>query len=183
MRTRLFAIGAACAVLIAACGGTPATQPSASSAPKADIKVGLAISLTGAANIYGPSQQNGAKLAMEQINASGGIAGAKIALVVEDDASARDQGITVFRKFINEDKVAAILGPTLSGVAAGAHPVAQQAGVPVIAISNTGVGIVGQCDYGACDWIFRAALGGGTGRPAARQTAADQVNLKKGGVM
>jgi hypothetical protein len=138
------------AVVVAACGGTPApgAQTSPSTGPKADIKVGLAISLTGAANIYGPGQQNGAKLAMEQINSAGGINGAKIALVVEDDASARDQGITVFRKLINEDKVAAILGPTLSGVAAGAHPVAQQAGVPVIAISNTGVGIVGKCDYG-----------------------------------
>ncbi len=117
MKGRLFAVAAASAVLLAACGGgAPGAQPSASSGPKADIKVGLAISLTGTANIYGPAQQNGAKLAMEQINAAGGIDGAKIALVVEDDASARDQGITVFRKLINEDKVAAILGPTLSGV-------------------------------------------------------------------
>src|SRR6184192_1564516 len=122
MRTRLSAVTAVIAVLLAACGGTPSTQPSASTGPKADIKVGLAISLTGAANIYGPAQQNGAKLAMEQVNAAGGIGGAKIALVVEDDASARDQGITVFRKLINEDKVAAILGPTLSGVAAERTP-------------------------------------------------------------
>src|SRR2546427_3638980 len=186
MRTRLFAAALmTAAVVLAACGGTaaPSAQPSASASPKADIKVGLAISLSGAANIYGPSQQNGAKLAMEQINASGGIAGAKIALVVEDDASARDQGITVFRKFINEDKVAAILGPTLSGVAAGAHPVAQQAGVPVIAISNTGVGIVGKCDYGVCDWIFPAALGGETAPPAAPKTAKDKLNLNKGLLM
>ena len=116
---------------------------------------------------------------MEQINTAGGIDGAKIALVVEDDASARDQGITVFRKLINEDKVAAILGPTLSGVAAGAHPVAQQAGLPVIAISNTGVGIVGKCDYGACDWIFRASLGEETALPAALKAAKDKLNLKK----
>jgi branched-chain amino acid transport system substrate-binding protein len=169
------------AVVIAACGGNPppVAQTSGSAAPKADIKVGLAISLTGAANIYGPSQQKGAKLAMEQINAAGGIAGAKIALVVEDDASARDQGITVFRKLINEDKVAAILGPTLSGVAAGAHPVAQQAGVPVIAISNTGVGIVGKCDYGPCDWIFRASLGEESALPAALKAAKDKLSLKK----
>jgi branched-chain amino acid transport system substrate-binding protein len=180
MRARLFALGAAVAVVLAACGGgTPGAQTSASAGPKADIKVGLAISLTGAANIYGPSQQNGAKLAVEQINAAGGIDGAKIALVVEDDASARDQGITVFRKFINEEKVAAILGPTLSGVAAGAHPVAQQAGIPVIAISNTGVGIVGKCDYGPCDWIFRASLGEESALPAALKTAKDKLNLKK----
>jgi len=179
MRTRLFAVTAAISVVLAACGGTPAAQPSASTGPKADIKVGLAISLTGAANIYGPAQQNGAKLAMEQINTAGGIAGAKIGLVVEDDASARDQGITVFRKLINEDKVSAILGPTLSGVAAGAHPVAQQAGIPVIAISNTGVGIVGKCDYGACDWIFRASLGEESALPAALKAAKDKLNLKK----
>src|SRR5206468_617239 len=127
-----------------------------SAAPKADIKVGLAISLTGAANIYGPSQQNGAKLAMEQINAAGGINGAKIALVVEDDGSARDQGITVFRKLINEDKVAAILGSTLSGVAAGAHPVAQPAGGPVIAISDNGITISRTIPYKTADVDFSA---------------------------
>ena len=183
MRTRLLtAASMTVAVMLAACGGTTPgaqTSTSASATPKADIKVGLAISLTGAANIYGPSQQNGAKLAMEQINASGGISGAKVAVVVEDDASARDQGITVFRKLINEEKVAAILGPTLSGVAAGAHPVAQQAGVPVIAISNTGVGIVGKCDYGACDWIFRASLGEETALPAALKAAKEKLSLKK----
>ncbi len=181
MKIRSFAIGAVVAVLVAACGGNPppATQSSGSAAPQADIKVGLAISLTGTANVYGPAQQKGAQLAVEQINAAGGINGAKIALLIEDDASARDQGITVFRKLINEDKVAAILGPTLSGVAAGAHPVAQQAGTPVIAISNTGVGIVGKCDYGACDWIFRASLGEETALPAALKAAKDKLNLKK----
>jgi branched-chain amino acid transport system substrate-binding protein len=181
MRARLFAVASmTVAVVAAACGGgTPGAQPSASAGPKADIKVGLAISLTGAANIYGPSQQNGAKLAMEQINSAGGIDGAKLAIVVEDDASARDQGITVFRKFINEEKVSAILGPTLSGVAAGAHPVAQQAGVPVIAISNTGVGIVGKCDYGACDWIFRASLGEESALSAALAAAKTKLSLKK----
>jgi len=181
MKIRSLAIGAVVAVLVAACGGNPppAAQSSGSAAPQADIKVGLAISLTGAANVYGPAQQKGAQLAVEQINAAGGINGAKIALLIEDDASARDQGITVFRKLINEDKVAAILGPTLSGVAAGAHPVAQQAGTPVIAISNTGVGIVGKCDYGACDWIFRASLGEETALPAALKAAKDKLNLKK----
>ena len=180
MRARLYALGAAVAVVLAACGGgTPGAQTSASIGPKADIKVGLAISLTGAANIYGPAQQKGAQLAAEQINAAGGVNGAKIVLVIEDDASARDQGITVFRKLINEDKVAAILGPTLSGVAAGAHPVAQQAGIPVIAISNTGIGIVGKCDYGACDWIFRASLGEESALPAALKAAKDKLNLKK----
>ena len=91
----------------------------------------------------------------------------------------RDQGITAFKKFIEQDKVAAILGPTLSAVAAGAHPVAQAAGIPVIAISNTGLGIVGKCDYGPCDWIFRASLGEQSAVPETVKAATQKLGLKK----
>jgi branched-chain amino acid transport system substrate-binding protein len=167
-------------LVTSACGGSPASPGAGGGqAPKADVKVGVAISLTGAANVYGPIQKNGVELAAEQINKAGGIDGAQLKLVIEDDASARDQGITVFRKLITEEKVAAILGPTLSGTAAGAHPVAQASGVPVIAMSNTGVGIVGKCEYGPCDWIFRASLGEEAALPAAVKLAKEKLNLKK----
>src|SRR5205807_1125927 len=76
-------------------------------------------------------------------------------------------------------KVAAILGPTLSAVAAGAHPVAQAASTPVIAISNTGIGIVGKCDYGPCDWIFRASLGEQSAVPETVKAATSKLGLKK----
>jgi branched-chain amino acid transport system substrate-binding protein len=177
---RLVAFGLV-TLLVAACGGTatPSAGPTTAAAPKPDIKIGLATAKSGAANFYNPQQSNGALLAVDQINAAGGIAGAKIQLIVEDDGSVRDQGITAFKKFIEQDKVAAILGPTLSAVAAGAHPVAQAAGVPVIAISNTGLGIVGKCDYGPCDWIFRASLGEETAVPATVQAATQKLGLKK----
>jgi branched-chain amino acid transport system substrate-binding protein len=179
------------AVVISACGGgggTTATgspaagtaAATASAAPLADIKVGLATSKSGAANFYNPQQTNGAQLAVDQLNASGGINGKqKIQLIVEDDGSARDQGITAFKKFIEQEKVTAILGPTLSAVAAGAHPVAQAAGTPTIAISNTGLGIVGKCDYGACDWIFRASLGEQSAVPETVKAATQKLGLKK----
>ena len=174
------------AIAIAACGGT--TTPPSTAAPSAttgaalpDLKIGLATSKTGAANFYNPQQTSGAQLAVDQFNASGGLQGGrqKIQLIVEDDGSTRDQGITVFRKFIEQDKVTAILGPTLSAVAAGAHPVAQTAGVPVIAISNTGIGIVGKCDYGPCDWIFRASLGEQSAVPETVKAATQKLGLKK----
>jgi len=160
MRIRLLVTAATLAALvITACGGGTAA-PSASAGasataagPLPDVKIGLATSKSGAANFYNPQQTQGAQLAVDQFNATGGFQGGrqKIQLIVEDDGSVRDQGITVFKKFIEQDKVTVILGPTLSAVAAGAHPVAQAAGVPVIAISNTGLGIVGKCDYGPCD--------------------------------
>jgi len=180
---RLVAVGIGGVLLLASCGGTaaPSANPATATvaAPKPDIKIGLATAKSGAANFYNPQQSNGALLAVEQINAAGGIAGAKLQLIVEDDGSVRDQGITAFKKFIEQDKVAAILGPTLSAVAAGAHPVAQAAGIPVIAISNTGLGIVGKCDYGPCDWIFRASLGEQSAVPETVKAATQKLGLKK----
>jgi branched-chain amino acid transport system substrate-binding protein len=171
-------------VLLASCGGgaaTPSGNPATATvaAPKPDIKIGLATAKSGAANFYNPQQSNGALLAVDQINAAGGIAGAKLQLIVEDDGSVREQGITAFRKFIEQDKVVAILGPTLSAVAAGAHPVAQAGAVPVIAISNTGLGIVGKCEYGPCDWIFRASLGEQSAVPETVKAATQKLGLKK----
>src|SRR5712664_975879 len=187
MRVALTAAMAA-ALVMTACGGGGTTAPSASAVasatvagPLPDVKVGLATAKSGAANFYNPQQTQGAQLAVDQFNATGGFQNGrqKIQLIVEDDGSTKDQGITVFKKFIEQDKVAAILGPTLSAVAAGAHPVAQAASTPVIAISNTGIGIVGKCDYGPCDWIFRASLGEETALPAALKAAKDKLSLKK----
>ncbi|TMG69691.1 MAG: ABC transporter substrate-binding protein [Chloroflexi bacterium] len=187
MKLRLFTtLGMTAAVVLAACGGTggtTATSPTASASLAAlpDVKVGLATSKTGAANFYNPQQTNGAQLAVDQFNATGGFQGGrqKIQLIVEDDGSTKDQGITVFKKFVEQDKVAAILGPTLSAVAAGAHPVAQASGTPVIAISNTGLGIVGKCDYGPCDWIFRASLGEQSAVPETVKAATTKLGIKK----
>src|SRR5213593_4516644 len=188
MRIRLLVTAATLAALvITACGGGTAA-PSASAGasataagPLPDVKIGLATSKSGAANFYNPQQTQGGQLAVDQFNATGGFQGGrqKIQLIVEDDGSVRDQGITVFKKFIEQDKVTAILGPTLSAVAAGAHPVAQAAGVPVIAISNTGLGIVGKCDYGPCDWIFRASLGEQSAVPETVKAATSKLGLKK----
>lgn len=181
---RRASVGLVGVLLLANCGGgttTPSGNPATATvaAPKPDIKIGLATAKSGAANFYNPQQSNGALLAVDQINAAGGIAGAKLQLIVEDDGSVRDQGITAFRKFIEQDKVVAILGPTLSAVAAGAHPVAQAGGVPVIAISNTGLGIVGKCEYGPCDWIFRASLGEQSAVPETVKAATQKLGLKK----
>src|SRR5256712_12996099 len=193
MKMRLVATATALAALvITACGGTGQTAPTATAAgspaptatvaaPLPDVKIGLATSKSGAANFYNPQQSNGAQFAVDQFNATGGFQGGrqKIQLIIEDDGSVRDQGITVFKKFIEQDKVTVILGPTLSAVAPGAHPVAQAAGLPGVAISNTGLGIVGKCDYGPCDWIFRASLGEQSAVPETVKAATSKLGLKK----
>jgi branched-chain amino acid transport system substrate-binding protein len=172
----------ALAITLAACTGTTATggasgSPTATAA-KPDVKVGVVISLTGVGNVYGPTQKNGVELARDRINAAGGVNGAKIVLVIDDDQSTTDGGVTAFRKQTSQDRVVAILGPTLSNTAVAAHPVAQSAQTPVIAISNTGDGIVGKCDYGPCDYIFRASLGESTAIPQTVSIAKSKLNVK-----
>lgn len=111
------------------------------SAAQKEVKIGFVFSMTGGAAPYGATQKKGAQLAVDQINAAAGTNGLKIKAIFEDDASTPQQGINVFNKFIHADKVAMIIGPTLSNTAKVTDRMSQQEGVPVMGISNTAPGI------------------------------------------
>ncbi len=136
----------------AVAAASPAAGAAATGAAKT-AKVGVVFSLTGGGAQYGVTQKNGFQLAVDEINA-GAVAGVKLEPVYEDDASAKDQVINVYQKFITQDRVAAIVGPTLSAQGQAADPIAQQAKVPVLAVSNTVA--TGITDVG--DFIFRDSL-------------------------
>jgi branched-chain amino acid transport system substrate-binding protein len=134
--------------------------------------------MTQAGAVYGASQKNGSSLAAEEINESSYVPGVKIELLLEDDASDKTQGINVFNKLINQDKVLAIIGPTLSNTAQAADPIAQQAKVPVLAVSNTAGGITSIGDY-----IFRDSL---TEQQVIPQTIAAvkaKINMAKAALL
>jgi len=123
---------------------------------------------------YGATQKNGAQLAIDEINAAAGVDGLKIVAVFDDDASVPQQGVNVFNKFINADKVAIIIGPTLSNTAQVTDRIAQQAGVPVLAISNTAKGIT---EIG--DFIFRDSLTEAVVIPNTIRVAKDKLKIAK----
>src|SRR5690606_33200036 len=133
------------------------------------VPVGAALSLTGAAASYGESQRNGLELAAEHLEEKGGVT---YDLRIEDDQTDPRQGISVFEGFV-EDGVSVIIGPTLSNGAFQAQPVAQEAGVPVLAISNTADGITDQGDY-----IFRDSL---TEAQVIPQTRSEERRVGKAG--
>jgi branched-chain amino acid transport system substrate-binding protein len=137
------------------------------------IKMGFVFSMTGGAAVYGASQKEGAQLAVDQINAAAG-SGLQILPIFEDDASVPQQGINVFNKLINGDKVAMIIGPTLSNTAKTTNPIAQQAGVPVLGVSNTASGITEIGDY-----IFRDSLTEAVVIPNTIKVAKAKLGLKK----
>jgi branched-chain amino acid transport system substrate-binding protein len=172
----------AAAVMAAACSDKTAPKPAESTAVGATVKIGAALSLTGPAASYGGQQKAGLQAAVAEVNAEVNAAGGlpvKIELVIEDDASTKEQGIAVFQKLINRDKVAAIIGPTLSNTASAADPIAQQAGVTVIGVSNTAT--KGITDIG--DHIWRDSLTEAQVIPGAFKKAQQKLAFKTAGVL
>ena len=168
-----------CALVLTACSKKTTSgtaNPSAGSSAGKTIALGAVLSLTGAGGIYGPQQKNAVLLAQDEINAKG-INGAKIAVTVVDDQSDKTQGAQQFQTLIQQGQVVGIIGPTLSNTAVGAHPVADQNKTPVIAPSNTGNGIVGNCPY-ACTYIFRDSLGEASAIPANLTVAVGRFHPK-----
>lgn len=143
-----------------------------------EAKIGFALSMTGAAAAYGATQKNGAQLAIEEINAAAGTDGLKLVPVFDDDASVPQQGSNVFNKFINADGVALIIGPTLSNTAQVTDRIAQQAGVTVLAISNTARGIT---EIG--DFIFRDSLTEAVVIPNTIKVAKEKLGISKVAVL
>jgi branched-chain amino acid transport system substrate-binding protein len=127
------------------------------------ITFGAVFSITGSGQAYARSQVQGARLAVDQINAAGGINRARVVLSIADDTSDPATAATKMTALAG-DGVLAVLGPTFTNSAYVADPVADNLGLPVLAVSNTGPGIVGDCAY-PCTWIFRDSLGEATGLP------------------
>src|SRR5436305_14030811 len=69
------------------------------------VKIGAALSLTGAAGSYGAQQRSGIEAAIEAVNASNSLGGVRLQAAIEDDGSTKEQGLNVFQKFINQDTV------------------------------------------------------------------------------
>jgi branched-chain amino acid transport system substrate-binding protein len=91
----------------------------AAEAPK-EIKIGLLFGLTGVASPIGPLQVDGAKLAINEINATGGVpwgdSKVKVSFVVKDDETKPDIAIRRFREMMTEDKVDVVVGQTLAPI-------------------------------------------------------------------
>lgn len=102
-----------------------------------EIVIGHYASMTGSEATFGISTDNGIKLAVEEINAAGGIKGKKIKLITYDDQGKAQEAATVVTRLITQDKVAAILGEVASSRSIAGGQIAQKNGVPMITPSST----------------------------------------------
>lgn len=136
------------------------------------IELGAALSLSGPGAAYGPQQVRGIRLAVDTLNRQG-IDGARIAVDIQNDESSPSRAAQLFSQMAADPSIVGLIGPTLSNSAPAADPIADQAGIPVVAVSNTGNGIVGTCPY-ACAYIFRDSLGEAQAIPVNVQVAVNE---------
>ncbi len=169
---------------LSACGGSGTTGSSGSGSNPYQgktLKLGAVLSLTGAGAVYGVGSKNGADLAVDTLNASGGVNGAMVSLTTRDDASDKAQSAQVAQTLIQQDQVLGLLGPTLSNSAVAMHPLAESLHVPVVAVSTTGINIVPDCnfpDLTPCQFIFRDSLGEQTAIPDNMKAYSDSAHPK-----
>lgn len=98
----------------------------------ADIKIGFNVPLTGFAASDGKSALEGAKLAVAQANAKGGVAGQKVELVVYDDQASPKEAVPVATKLVEKDKVVGAVSGSYSGSTRAAAAIFQQGKVPYV---------------------------------------------------
>lgn len=115
-----------------------------------EILVGEYGSLTGGEATFGQSTHNGILLALDEINAAGGVAGRKIKVLTEDDQSKQEEAANAVTKLISQNNVVAILGEVASSNSLAAAPICQANKVPMITPSSTNPEVTKKGDY-----IFR----------------------------
>ncbi|MBE2267189.1 MAG: ABC transporter substrate-binding protein [Anaerolinea sp.] len=143
-----------------------------------DVSIGVVFGLSGNVSVYGLPQRDAVQLAVDQINEAGYLGGATLYPVFEDSAGDREQAIAAVTRLVDQG-VTAIIGPTLSSEMTAAGPVAQEAGVLILGVSNTASGLRELLG----DFYMRASLPESAVIPGTIAQATESLGLTRVGVL
>jgi branched-chain amino acid transport system substrate-binding protein len=165
---------------LVACSGTSATTKGVAGTTqttKASVgkvfKVGMFNPLSGDNTEVGTGVLKGAQLAIKQINAGGGLLGSQVELVYYDDSGKTDQSVNVVERLIEQDKVNAIIGSTLSGSDLAVGHLIEAAKIPLL-----GPGTATSWLEQGWTYMFRSTLSVKY-NIAGIISACSQLNIKK----
>ncbi len=122
------------------------------------IKIGLVAPLTGDVKTFGESTKNGFLLAIEEINAQGGINGKQIKTFIQDDRNDPTEARNAGSKLINQDGVKLIIGSVSSKCSISLSQVCQDASAVMITPTSTNPKVTIRDDGSRKDFIFRACF-------------------------
>lgn len=155
-RSTRLAIGiAVTATVVTGCGGGSDDAASGGSSDE-PITIGASVSLTGAYASSGTNVSNGYQLAVDQINAAGGVLGRQLSLDLQDDQS--DAGIVsrLYTEFLGSDGVDAVLSPYGSALAGPAAQLAERYQTPMVHSQTSSPAV-----FEGTSWSVMAGLGPG----------------------
>jgi len=150
-------------------GGTTSTDT---------IKIGVNYEQSGAVATYGQDSVDGIQMAIDEVNAAGGVNGKKIELVKYDTKSDPQEALTLATKLMTQDKVVAVLGPATSGSFTATIPAANQYKVPVISGSATADTVTVDSSGAVQPYAFRTCFSDSLQGTAAANYALNTLNAK-----
>jgi branched-chain amino acid transport system substrate-binding protein len=143
------------------------------------IKIGLQGPFTGGSSSMGVSMRDGVKLAVDEINKSGGVIGRKLQLVERDDEAKNERGVQIAQELINKEKVTATVGYINTGVALASQRFFQEAKIPVMNNVATGTLITQQFKDQPENYIFRNSAADNIQAPMIVAEAVTRRGFKK----
>ncbi|MDL2263260.1 ABC transporter substrate-binding protein [Synergistaceae bacterium OttesenSCG-928-I11] len=147
------------------------------------IKVGYLAALTGDYAVYGQTEVNASKMAIDEINAKGGLLGRQIELVVYDTKTRNEDAVNAVRRMIENDKVVAILGANSSGINIATGPIVNRGQVPQIATLATNPNVTVDAKGNVLPYSFRICFTDPYQGALAAELAANTLGKKKGAVL
>jgi len=164
--------------------GALALAVSASLAIAADpIKIGVDGPFTGGSSSMGVSMRDGVRLAVDEINKSGGVLGRPLQLVERDDESKNERGVQIAQELINKEKIVAVVGYINTGVALASERFFQEAKIPVMNNVATGSVVTHQFDDQPENYIFRNAAHDSIQAPMIVEEAIVRRGFKKPAIL
>ena len=139
------------ATLLAGCGGAKSNDAGEKKAET--IKLGFLGAKTGSVANYGLPGEKGMKMAIDELNAKGGVLGKQLQGIYEDNKGESSEIANIATKYITQDKVVAMVGDPCTGLTKVAADIAQKNKVVIFSAGATGAGVVEIGDY-----VFRNTL-------------------------
>jgi branched-chain amino acid transport system substrate-binding protein len=110
----------------------PMTEEKAAAPSGEPIRIGAIFSVTGPASFLGEPEKNTVKMLEEDINASGGILGRPLEVIVYDDETDATKTVLAAEKLLKKDNVVAVIGPTTSGNTLAIKDKFNEAKIPLV---------------------------------------------------
>jgi branched-chain amino acid transport system substrate-binding protein len=148
MHRRSFVIGGICASAVAGLSRTARAQA------KAPIKIGAFGPMSGNAAAQGQSIREAVEMVVNIKNASGGVIGRPVEVIIGDDAGKPEEAAVVARRFATRDQVTLAIGSVSSPASLAAAQVFREEELPQIVVSGTAQRITTQGN----EWVFRSAV-------------------------